>query len=137
MEKIAVSSTGPTLDSAVDARFGRAAGFVIVDAVTMAAEFVTNEAAQSRGQGAGIQAAETVARHGAKVVLSGFVGPKAFDALRAAGIVVVQDMAGISVRDAVARYNSGEAAVSEAAAGGPAMGKGGGRGMGRGRGMAR
>jgi len=36
MRKIAVSSEGPTLDSPVDPRFGRAAGFVIIDPETMA-----------------------------------------------------------------------------------------------------
>jgi predicted Fe-Mo cluster-binding NifX family protein len=59
-------------------------------------------------QGAGIQAAETVSRTGAKVVLTGFVGPKAFRALHAAGIKVVQNLEKLTVQDAVKRYIDGE-----------------------------
>ena len=36
MRRIAISSAGPDLDGPVDPRFGRAAGFVIVDPDTMA-----------------------------------------------------------------------------------------------------
>ena len=31
MEKIAITSEGPTLDDSLDPRFGRAAGFIVVD----------------------------------------------------------------------------------------------------------
>jgi predicted Fe-Mo cluster-binding NifX family protein len=133
MAKVAVSSIGPGLDSAVDSRFGRAAGFVIVDTDTMAADFINNDVAQSMGHGAGIQAAEAVARAGVGVVLTGFVGPKAFQALSAAGIDVVQNMGDMTVKAAVERYRSGQATVSQAPNGGRGMG--GGRGTGGGRGM--
>jgi predicted DNA-binding protein (UPF0251 family)/predicted Fe-Mo cluster-binding NifX family protein len=108
MRKIAVSCEGPGLDEPVDPRFGRAAGFLIVDPETLDFDYLENGAAQSRGQGAGILAAETVARAEAGVVLTGFVGPKAFQALEAAGIRVAQHLEGISVREAVQRYNNGE-----------------------------
>ena len=42
MEKIAVSSEGPDMDARVDPRFGRAAGFIIIDPDTMAFEYVDN-----------------------------------------------------------------------------------------------
>lgn len=117
MKKIAISSEGPTLEDRVDPRFGRAAGFIIVDPETMAFEYVENGAAQVRAQGAGIQAAETVARAGAQAVLTGFVGPKAFQALAAAGIRIAQDLDNMSVRQAIERVKSGAvvwAALSEA-----------------------
>ncbi|MCG6895194.1 MAG: DUF134 domain-containing protein [Desulfobacteraceae bacterium] len=107
MNKIAVSSEGPGLDEPVDPRFGRAAGFVIVDPETLDFEYLENGAAQARGQGAGILAAENVARAGAGVVLTGFVGPKAFQALEAAGIRVAHNMEGLSVREAMQRFNDG------------------------------
>jgi predicted Fe-Mo cluster-binding NifX family protein len=135
MAKVAVSSIGPGLDSAVDSRFGRAAGFVIVDTDTMAADFINNDVAQSMGHGAGIQAAEAVARAGAGVVLTGFVGPKAFQALSAAGIDVVQNMGDMTVKEAVERYRSGQTTASQAPNGGRGKGMGGGRGMGGGGGM--
>ena len=90
MEKIAISSESPDLEARVDPRFGRAAGFVIVDPETMAFEYVDNGTSQVMAQGAGIQAAEIVAATGARVLLTGFVGPKAFQALSAAGIKIGQ-----------------------------------------------
>lgn len=114
MEKIAISSEGPTLEDLVDPRFGRAAGFVIVDPQSMASEYLDNGASQARAQGAGIQAAEVVARAGAKVVLTGFVGPKAFQALQAAGIQIGQNLGGISVRQALERYLAGQVPMATA-----------------------
>jgi predicted Fe-Mo cluster-binding NifX family protein len=108
MEKIAISSEGPDLDSPLDPRFGRAAGFVIVDPQTLQFEYLDNGASQAMAQGAGIQAAETVARSGAKVVLTGFVGPKAFMALQAAGIRVGQNLSDLTVRQAVQRLVDGK-----------------------------
>jgi predicted DNA-binding protein (UPF0251 family)/predicted Fe-Mo cluster-binding NifX family protein len=113
VEKIVVTSEGPGLDEPVDPRFGRAAGFVVVDPETLEFEYVDNGAGQAMGQGAGIQAAETVARTGAKVVLTGFVGPKAFQALTAAGIVVGQSLQNLSVREAIARFKKGEVDVAQ------------------------
>jgi predicted Fe-Mo cluster-binding NifX family protein len=55
-------------------------------------------------RGAGIQAAEHVANSGAEVVLTGYVGPKAFKALQAAGIRVAQDLADMTVRQAVEMF---------------------------------
>jgi predicted Fe-Mo cluster-binding NifX family protein len=127
MATIAVSCTGQNLDSPVDTRFGRAEGFLIVNTETMESKYIENSTAQSRGQGAGILSAETVARNGATAVLTGFVGPKAFQALQAAGIDVVQNMDNLSVREAVERYVRGETKIAEAANGGPGKGMGGGR----------
>lgn len=110
IDKIAVTSDGPDLDGPLDPRFGRAAGFMIVDPKTFEFTYLDNGSSQAMSQGAGIQAAENVARSGAKVVLTGYVGPKAFQALSAAGIAVIQNMENLTVRQAVERFNSGEAA---------------------------
>jgi predicted DNA-binding protein (UPF0251 family)/predicted Fe-Mo cluster-binding NifX family protein len=108
MEKIAVSAEGPNLDDALDPRFGRAAGFLMVNPQTLEHEYVDNGVSQAMAQGAGIQAAEIVARAGAKVVLTGYVGPKAFQALRAAGINIIQNLQNLTVREAIERYTSGK-----------------------------
>ncbi len=113
MEKIAVSCDGPTLDGQVDPRFGRAAGFLVVDPETLESEYFDNGASQVMAQGAGIQAAETVARSGAKALLTGYVGPKAFQALSAAGIRIAQNLENLTVRQAVERYKSGEVTFDE------------------------
>jgi predicted DNA-binding protein (UPF0251 family)/predicted Fe-Mo cluster-binding NifX family protein len=113
MSKIAITSEGPGLDDRVDPRFGRAAGFVVVDLQTMEAEYIDNGRSQVMAQGAGIQAAEMIARTGASWLLTGFVGPKAFHALSAAGIKVVQNLEGLTVGEAVERFKNGSLAVAE------------------------
>jgi predicted Fe-Mo cluster-binding NifX family protein len=123
MMKVAVSSEGPTLDYQVDPRFGRAGGFVIVDTETMETAYVDNGGSQARAQGAGIQAAENVAGAGARVVLTGYVGPKAFTALAAAGIGIGQDVDGMTVREAVEKFIRGEVPLADT----PNASEGGGR----------
>ena len=95
MPKIAITSEGPSLDDQIDPRFGRAAGFVVVDLETMATQYIDNGQSQVMAQGAGIQAAELVARAGVSCLLTGYVGPKAFKALTAAGIKVGQNLEGL------------------------------------------
>ncbi len=112
MSKIAISSEGPTLNDLLDPRFGRAGGFVIYDPQTKKTEYLNNGQAQNMNQGAGIQAAETVAKAGAKVLLTGYVGPKAFRALEAVGIKVGQDLEGLTVGQAIERYLSGQVEVA-------------------------
>ena len=113
MPRIAVSSEGPTLQDRVDPRFGRAAGFVVVDLDTMQTSYVDNGASQALGQGAGISAAERVSAAGVRAVLTGVVGPKAFAALNAAGIRVGQDLDGLSVAEAVERFRAGQVSFAD------------------------
>jgi predicted DNA-binding protein (UPF0251 family)/predicted Fe-Mo cluster-binding NifX family protein len=108
IDKIAVTSDGPDMDGPLDPRFGRAAGFMIIDPKTFEYTYLDNGASQAMAQGAGIQAAENVAGSGAKVVLTGYVGPKAFQALSAAKIHVIQNLENLTVRQAVERFNKGE-----------------------------
>ena len=84
--KICVTATANSLDAQIDPRFGRCSYFVIVDSETMQFEAVPNMAAAASG-GAGIQAAQTIAKEGVKLLITGNVGPKAFQALAAAGKV--------------------------------------------------
>ena len=102
------------MDDMVDPRFGRAGGFVIVDPDTMESTYVDNGSSQAMSHGAGIQAAEVVAKTGAKVVLTGNVGPKAFQTLQAAGLQVGHNLGGLSVRQAVERYKEGKVEMTSA-----------------------
>jgi len=105
--KIVVSSQGATLDSPVDPRFGRAAYFLLVDSDTGAFSAHDNAQNLNAPQGAGIQAAQTVARLGAEAVITGHVGPKAFATLQATGIAIHTGGAG-SVRQAIEQFKSGK-----------------------------
>lgn len=110
--KIIVSASGKTLDAQVDPRFGRAAFFIAVDPETGAAEAHDNTQNLSAAQGAGIQAAETVSRLGAEVVITGHCGPKAFRVLNAAGIQVVVGAEG-TVKSAIEAFQAGKLTVSD------------------------
>ena len=108
--RIAVSATAGNMDALVDARFGRCAYFVIVEVEgdeIKSHEIVENPGATAIG-GAGIQAAQTVANKGVEVVITGNIGPNAFNVLSGARIKVVTGVGGITVRDAVQRYLKGE-----------------------------
>ena len=104
--KICVTSQGDSLDSATDPRFGRCAYFVFVDTDTMEFEPLENSQAQAMG-GAGPQAAKTVADKEAKVLLTGNVGPNAYQALNAGGIEAFTGISG-TVKEAVEKYKKGE-----------------------------
>lgn len=135
--KIAVTSTGPTLDDTVEARFGRCPYFLIIDPDTLEFEPLENPNI-ALGGGAGIQSAQLMANKGVSVVLTGNCGPNAFQTFGAAGVQVITGVNG-QVRQAVEQYKSG--ALSSTA--GPnvqshfGMGMGGGMGRGRGMGMGR
>jgi len=105
--KIAISSRGTDLNATVDPRFGRAACFLIVDTETNQVAVVDNAANVNAMQAAGVQTAQAVAAQGVRAVLSGHVGPKAFTALRAAGIDVYTGAAG-TVREAVEAFRAGK-----------------------------
>ncbi len=116
MDKIAVSAQSPDLDGPMDQRFGRAAGFLIIDPETMESEYMDNGSSQVLAQGAGIQAAEMVAKSGAKAVISGFVGPKAFRILQAAGIRIVHGLKDMTPRQAVELFKNGQLEYADAPA---------------------
>ncbi|MDH5460217.1 MAG: NifB/NifX family molybdenum-iron cluster-binding protein [Candidatus Bathyarchaeota archaeon] len=129
--KICVTATENTLDAPIDPRFGRAAYFVIVDSETMAFEAVPNMAVGAMS-GAGIQAAQTIAGKGVNVLITGNVGPNAFQALSSAGIRIVVGAYG-TVREVIEKYKRGELRETGAPTVGGHFGMGMGRGMGRGR----
>ena len=106
MMKIAITSTGDGLDSRMDARFGRAKYFVIVDTETMECEAIDNTAAESAG-GAGITSGQTVADKDVQVVITGNVGPNAMNVLRAADIAVFRGEK-VSINENIELYKKGK-----------------------------
>ena len=103
--KICVTAQGKTLDDAVDPRFGRCAFFIIVDTETLDFEALENGSAQFSG-GAGIQSGQVMAAKDVKAVLTGNVGPNAFQTLQAGGIKIDTGLSG-KVSEAVEKYKSG------------------------------
>ena len=138
--RIVISSQGEDLGAAASPVFGRCPTFVFVDADTMEFQALPNPAV-SQGGGAGIQAAQFVVEHGAQAVLTGNLGPNAFDVLQAADVPGYLVSEG-TVRQAVEAFKAnrlqpmGGASVAAHAGMGGGAGFGAGRGMGRGTGRA-
>jgi len=130
--KVAVSATGTDLEAQVDPRFGRCQYLVIVDTDTMEFEVTMNSSASAMS-GAGIQTAQTVADKGVQAVITGNVGPNAYQVLSSAGVRIFIGAFG-TVREAIESFKNGQ--LREATTPGPA-GKGMGPGMGMGGGMGR
>lgn len=154
--KIAVTSTGPTVDDNVEARFGRCPFFLIIDTDTMQFEAIENPNI-ALGGGAGIQSAQLMSEKGVTTVLTGNCGPNAFSVFGQAGIQVIVGLSG-NIRNAVEQFKAGRFASADepnvqshfgisseqqtdqmfSGSGNPGMGNPGigmGRGGGRGRGM--
>jgi len=144
--KIAVSSTGPSLDAEAESRFGRCPYFIITDTETNEFEAMDNASAMEAG-GAGISAAQTIVNKGAQAVLTGHCGPNAHQVLSAAGIQIITGVSG-KVKDAIDAFRSGKFKASQqpnvhdhygmsaTQGAGGGMGRGMGKGCGGGRGRA-
>jgi predicted Fe-Mo cluster-binding NifX family protein len=104
--KVVVSAMGENSNGEVSLVFGRCPMYIFVDTETMAFEPVPNPAMSASG-GAGIQAAQLAVSKGVQAVLTGNVGPNAFNVLQAAGITIYRVSAG-TVQEAVEAYKSGQ-----------------------------
>ncbi len=123
--KIAITANGKNLDAETSPVFGRCPAFVFVDTESMDFDAVDNPAGEASG-GAGIQAAQLIADHGAEAVASGSFGPNAYNTLNAAGIEMYK-LQGDTVRKAVEHFKAGNLTQVSA----PGKGGGGGRRRGR------
>jgi predicted Fe-Mo cluster-binding NifX family protein len=133
--RIVISAQDENLEAPASPVFGRCPIYLFVDTDTMQFEAVPNPA-MNQGGGAGIQAAQFVVEQGAEAVLSGNLGPNAFQVLEAAGIPVYL-ISGGTVRQAVEAFKAGRAQRIGSANVEAHAGMGGGAGLGMGRGMGR
>jgi predicted Fe-Mo cluster-binding NifX family protein len=122
--KLCITSTGKTLESKVDERFGRAPYFLIVDTETKQFHAVGNPALTA-GRGAGVVATQILSDTGAEALLTGIVGPNAFEALKAGRIKVYE---GASETDTAAvaldKFTKGMYREAPGPSGGPGRGRG-------------
>ena len=109
--KIALTALGTTLDSEIDSRFGRAKNFLLYETETGSLSVIDNSVNLNAAQGAGIQSAGNIANSGAKAIITGHCGPKAFRALKEAGVKVYNAKPG-KVIDAITFFKSGQLSES-------------------------
>ena len=112
--KIAITTMGKSLDDPLSQRFGRAPAFLLCDTETDAVEILDNTPNLNAMQGAGIQAAQAVAGSGAEGLITGHVGPKAFQVLASAGVKVYTSAAG-TAREALEALKAGTLTEASAA----------------------
>ena len=104
--KLCITSTGTSLDSNVDHRFGRCPYFIMYDTDSDTFESIENASREAMG-GAGIQAGQLIASKNAGAVITGNFGPNAFRVLQAAKIKMYSGVSG-TVREAIEKYKSGQ-----------------------------
>ncbi len=106
-QKIAICADSPSPSSLVDERFGRCACFMIWNPETNEYAALPNTGADS-AHGAGTGAVQSLVQNNVGQVLSQRVGPKAFVALKEAGIKVFTGITGKTVEAAVQSFKAGE-----------------------------
>jgi predicted Fe-Mo cluster-binding NifX family protein len=102
---ICITAEGPSLDAKIDPRFGRCRYFIFVDIETMKFQAIENKNLQASG-GAGIQSGQLMASNQIEAVLTGNVGPNAFQTLQAAGIEIFTGVSG-TISEVLEKYKEG------------------------------
>lgn len=90
--KVAITSTGNSLESQLDSHFGRCSYFVVYDTESQSVEFIPNPN-REKVEGAGSASVQLIASKGATKVVSGEFGAKVkaiFDSLKIQ-LVVLHD----------------------------------------------
>lgn len=114
--KIAISATGKTMDSLLDVRFGRCDYFLIYETENKSVNAIENKGQSSSG-GAGIVASQQIIDENVDVIITGKLGPNAFELISKAGIKAY-GCESISIKSALDKYDNGK--LSELKQSGPA-----------------
>lgn len=104
---IAICSSGDSMDSMVDGRFGRCPYFILWDREKTEHKALTNMGLDlNRGAGTGL--AQELLNQGVGIVICSRIGPKAFTVLNKAGIKIFSSNEGVTVATALEKYQAGE-----------------------------
>ena len=106
--KLAISSTGESLENEIDMRFGRCPYFLIVEIENKKikeVKAIENIAAGQRG-GAGITSAEIIAKEKVEAVITANLGPRAFSVFEQFKIKIYQGEG--KVGDVIQKFIEGE-----------------------------
>lgn len=104
--KIAISSKGKSGNDLLDARFGRCEYFQICDTKDNSFKVIENKGQSSNG-GAGIAAANQIIDENVDIIITGNLGPNAFELINKAEIKAYK-CESISIEAALNKYNNNE-----------------------------
>ncbi len=105
--RILITSSGPDLNSPVDMRFARAPYFIVYDSENPENPEVIQNPFMNTPSGAGVVAAQFVVERGVQAVVSGAFGPNSSMILSSAGIQMITETGGVSVKEAIDKAISG------------------------------
>lgn len=104
--KIAVSAKGKINENILDTRFGRCEYFKIYDTDNKQTKIIDNKG-QSANGGAGVATSNQLIEENIDVIITGSLGPNAFNLVEGAGIKAYK-CESISIDLALEKYNNGE-----------------------------
>jgi len=109
--RIAISTGGQDLDKFIDDRFGRCPYFMFCDSddPQNTAVFKENPALSGTG-GAGIAAAEYMAKEKVEVLITGSLGPNALRVIKVANIPAYTASESMTLREAILAWKEGSLA---------------------------
>ncbi|HDQ73324.1 MAG TPA: hypothetical protein ENN19_14715 [Chloroflexi bacterium] len=108
--RIAVAAQGEGLETPLEINFSTCSAFILVDPITMAWEVIQIDprTASEREEDINVEGIRTVVQSGATVLITPHIHPECCMALRALAISVYLAPEGVTVREAVERYEQGE-----------------------------
>ncbi|HNT29340.1 MAG TPA: NifB/NifX family molybdenum-iron cluster-binding protein [bacterium] len=108
--KIAVSAAGTTIEDQMDERFGRCPYFLLVETVDGVIKdvIVTPNEGAIEGHGAGLKAVAQLGELGVEAVITGNLGPNAFNALAQMHISAYCGSGYATIKAAVEALQSGK-----------------------------
>lgn len=116
--KLIIPAVGAdNFETEIHENFGRANYFAVVNCESNEIEFINNKAA-NKSSGAGVGAAQLCADQGADAAAAYHFGPKAYQALKAAGIKLFDLNEQKFIKEAFNDYQAGKLDEAEAGPGG-------------------
>ena len=105
--RVAISTMGASPESLIHPQFGRCEWFIIFEEGKETVKAFRNPYIEVQ-TGAGIGCAQDLIQEGVKVIISGQVGPKAYEVLNRAGIEIYLAPPTISAQDSYKKFLSGK-----------------------------
>ncbi|MEA3475076.1 MAG: NifB/NifX family molybdenum-iron cluster-binding protein [Candidatus Cloacimonadota bacterium] len=106
--KIAFTTTGKGWDAQVDRRFGRANGFFIFDEDSDKEKYISNKQNMNAMGGAGVQSAQNIINLKIDALVTGNMGPRAFQILNSAGIKIYLAEENLTIKEAYDAFRNNE-----------------------------